>query len=450
MRKKISVILSILLTFSMLMCLITACGSDDAPGTPETPSPPSEAPGASDPAEAPELPEPVNEFPFEGQTLTIGGWMGSDAELTALLMCIAEFSERTRATVTFIGYDDYNAQILEDIAYGKAPDALYVDGFHAQQFIDQGVLEPLDPETFNIEMFYSGAISAFFGDGILYAVPKDQSTLARYVNISLLEAVGLTVSDIPGKAEDYLTFLPELQSKLNKEFGAGKVVASTGMFELSRYLHWLSRDGGQPVSPENKVNLNDPRITAQIEFILSLFDTGGMKRPSDLSASWNGEAFGLEFCVIMEEGNWVYNYLRSEFPDVIFEVIDMPSYMGRSSSMSFASGWGINSDSPNKELAEAWILFKTGPEGMKIWCESSGLLPTRIDVAEDIASGFSPGLNVHVDQSVNAVAWNLGLHGDIISDTFISYSSSVLNKSISVTAFLETVTDVSNVLIGSR
>ena len=388
--------------------------------------------------------------PFEGQTLTLGIWRGNDIEFAAIELVREEFEAQTGATIDWRMYDDINVQLLADFAAGIAPDAFYVESFWAQFYIDQGVLKPLDPATFNADMFYGNLLDAFTVDGVLYAIPKDQSSLARYVNTSLLEAVGLTISDIPNDVESYLTFLPELQARLNAEFGPNAVMAASGMFEPSRVLHWITRNGGQPVTPEGFSNLSDPIVVEHMEFIVSLFNTGAMRTPEMIGSGWNGEAFGLELAVIMEEGNWVYNFLDNEFPNLEFEVIDMPTYQGERSSMSFTVGWGIYADSSNHDLAEEWLRFKTGPEGMYLWTTNAGPLPTRTDVAERISSNLSSGLNAHVAQSDVAIAWNLGMFGPLINDAFMNYMRLAIDGTISVEEALQNADAQANMMIDFR
>ena len=383
----------------------------------------------------------------EDRVLTLGIWRGNDVEFAAIEMVREAFEAETGITIEWRMYDDINVQLLADFAAGITPDAFYVESFWAQFYIDQGILKPLDRATYEAHLFYQGVIDAFTADGVLYAIPKDQSSLARYVNIGLLEAVGLTIADIPNDVESYLAFLPHLQALLDAEFGPNAVMAASGMFEPSRVLHWITRSGGQPVLPDGRSNLSDPIVVRHMEFIVSLFQTGAMRTPDMMGAGWNGEAFGLGLAVIMEEGNWVYGFLRNEFPDVQFEIIDMPTYQGQRTSMSFTVGWGIYVNSPNQDLAEEWMRFKTGPEGMYLWSTNAGPLPTRTDVAAMMAPNLSPGLNTHVAQGDGAMGWGLGMFGPIINDAFMNYMRLAIDGVISVEEALRNADQQANMMI---
>ena len=369
--------------------------------------------------------------PFEGQVLTLGIWGGNDAEMAAIEQVRADFEYMTGATIEWRLYTDYNIQIQADFVAGIAPDAFYVDVSMAEFFASLGVLQPLDRATFQADAFYQNVIDAFTFNGNLYAIPKDQSSLARYVNISLLNQAGFELSDIPTAVEDYLEFLPRLQAALDAEFGPGVVTAASGVLEPSRLLHWMNR-GASPVMPDGRANLSDPAVVAHLEFVASLYNTGAMLTPAQMGRGWNGEAFGTEAVVIMEEGNWVYAFLRNDFPDVQFEIIDMPTYQGERSSMLFTVGWGIYSESSNQELAAEWIRFKTGLDGMYTWTTGAGPLPTRPDVAARMAPNLSDGLNTHIAQIPVGTPWVMGMFTPVISDAFMNFMGVAVDGGMSV------------------
>jgi len=225
------------LLLSIIM-VIGACGT----ATPQPPAQPAPTPQAAQPTPTPTpatQDTPSDDRPFAGQVLTLGVWGGNDAETAALEQVRADFEALTGATINWRLYTEMNVQIQADFIAGGdvVPDAFYVDMMTAELFADMGVLLPLNPADFDASAFYQNVIDAFTFNGTLYAIPKDQSSLARYVNTRLLSEVGFDLSDIPVAAEDYLAFLPELQSRLDATFGPGEVRAASGMFEPSRVLH---------------------------------------------------------------------------------------------------------------------------------------------------------------------------------------------------------------------
>lgn len=374
--------------------------------------------------------------PFEGQTLTLGVWGGNDAEVAAIEAVRADFEAMTGAIIEWRLYTDYNVQIQADFAAGIAPDAFYVESSVAEFFASLGVLAPLDRALFDADAFYQNVLDTFTFDGTVYAIPKDQSSLARYVNVGILNQVGFSLADIPDAVEDYLEFLPRLQAALDAEFGPGMVTAASGVLEPARLLHWMNR-GADPVTADSRSNMSDPAVVANLEFVASLYNTGAMRTPAQMGAGWNGEAFGTEVVVIMEEGNWVYTFLRNEFSHVDFEIIDMPTFQGERSSMLFTVGWGIYSQSPNQELAAEWIRFKTGPDGMYTWTTGAGPLPTRPDVAARMAPNLSDGLNTHIAQIPMGTPWVMGMFTPVIQDAFMNFMPVAIDGGMTVAQAME-------------
>jgi len=428
--------------------VFAACGGSQPAPQPEQPTPTTavEQPPAPPPAviETPEEPAGA----FEGRTLTLGIWRGNDAEWAAIELVRESFEAQTGAEIVWRFYADYGVDVIADLVAGVKPDAFYIDSMMAEFLIYEGVLLPLDRAQFEIDAFYQGVVEAFTVNGRTYAIPKDQSVLARYVNIDLLEQVGFTLADVPTAAEDYLEFLPRLQAALDAEFGTNVVMAASGNFEPARILHWASMGNAQPVL-DTRSNWSSPEVVANVEFIMSLFETGAMNTPQRLGFGWNGEAFGMGGIVIMEEGNWVYGTLRNYF-DVNFEVIDMPTFQGQNAGMSFTVGWGIYANSPNQDLAAAWLQYKNGPEGMYVWTANAGPLPTRADVAARLAPSLSPQLAVHLDQLPYGTPWTMGLFSPVINDAFNNFAPLMLDGAMTVEEALAEVDATANMEIDFR
>jgi multiple sugar transport system substrate-binding protein len=367
---------------------------------------------------------------FKGQTLNVGIWSSSDTETKAINTVKNAFEIQTGATVKFKIYTDYNTQIQADFAAKTAPDTFYVDVSMFKYFDSLGVLQPLDTTEMGASNYYSNMISAFTSsDGKLYAIPKDLSTLALYYNTDLLSSVGMSKSDIPTAWEDFKTFLPKLQAKLDAKYGKGKIVAMTYNQDLARNMHLLQRDNASITDSNGKSALSSDGVIKNLNFILSLVNTGAYKTPKDMGLGWNGEVFGTGKCVLMDEGNWVYGTLKQSYSNIKYGVTNMPSYEGKKSSMFFTVGYGVYKNTQKTALAKAWIKYATGVEGMYSWCEGSGTLPSRKDVADRMDVKSDPVLSVHLNQESYAQAWSLGKYTSIINTAYQNFlPNAILGK----------------------
>ena len=359
---------------------------------------------------------------YEGKTLSLGVWGGNDQESAALDKMVDNFEQQTGAKVDLKVYTDYNTQIQADFIAGTAPDAFYIDGSMFPFYSDLGVMEPLDPQEMNADSFYENLLSAFTAeDGTLYCIPKDVSTLATYYNIDLLDSVGVKPEDIPSSLEEYKDFLVDLQKKLDDKYGKGQVAAMTYNQDLSRNVYILEASGESIIDENGKAQLSNDKVVENLEFMVELVTSGAWKTPQDLGLGWNGEAFGVGKAAIMEEGNWVYGTLKKDYSDINFGVKEMPTYKGTQYSMSFTVGWGVSAVSKEKELAKEWIRYATGTEGMKIWAEGAGCLPSRMDVTEAMDVESDPVWKVHSDMIKIALPWQKGNNIDIINSTYQNF-----------------------------
>jgi len=441
--------IKLLLILLVLTAALTACGNNNNDNN-NTASPAPTVALASQVTAQPEVnlpaPAPTPAAVDDNRVLTLGIWAGNDAEWTALERVRQDFEAQFGIKIEWHFYTDLNAQVMADLNAGTAPDAFHVSTGVAEQLVYMDLLKPLDRNVFNTTAFFPNVLDTFVFNGTVYAIPKHQSSLARYVNTDLLATVGKTVSDIPNDLEGYLEFLPRLQAELDAFFGEGQVWAASGIYEPERSLHLLNRTVN-PFNPDGTSNMGHADVIRHAEFIVSLFETGAMRTPQMMNAGWNGDAFGRGLVVIMEEGNWIYSRLRNGFPEINFQVIPMPTYQGQRSGMTYTVGWGINANSPNADLATTWIQYKTGPEGMYNWCVAAGFLPTRLDVAAGMVASLSAGLNVHIDQIPYSTPWVMGRFSSFISDSFMYYMSAAVSGEISVKEALTNAENTANMQI---
>lgn len=377
---------------------------------------------------------------YKGHTLNVGIWGGNDQEAAALDKMKTEFEKKTGAEIVFKTYTDYNTQIQADFIAKTAPDVFYIDASMFPFYADLGVMEPLNAEEMEADKYYENLISAFTAeDGTLYCIPKDVSTLATYYNIGILESVGMTADDIPGSLEEYKEFLPELQAKLDEEYGEGMVAAMTYNPELSRQIYVMEENGASIIDENGMSTMSTDGVVENVQFLVDLVQTGAVKTPQDLGLGWNGEAFGVGKAAIMEEGNWVYGTLKKDYSDINFGVKEMPTYNGNQHSMSFTVGYGISAVSEEKELAKEWIKYATGEEGMEIWSSGAGCLPSRPAVADAMDVESDPVWAVHAKMIDIATPWQRGTTVSIIDSTYKNFIPAAFKGEAGVKETLEQI-----------
>jgi multiple sugar transport system substrate-binding protein len=366
---------------------------------------------------------------FKGDTLTVGVWGGNESEERSLDEMIDVFEEETGAKIEKKVYTDYNTQIQADLAGKTAPDVFYIDAYMYPWFSQNGVLADLDGASFDSDKFYESLTDAFTTDGKLQAIPKDMSTLALYLNTEIFEKAGVSIDEIPTSYEEYVTWLPEFQEKIDAAYGEGKVFAMSYNQDMARNYHLATRDGGMPVAEDGTANLEDEKVVENLAILKELVDTKAVVTPQEIGTGWNGEAFGSGKIAIMDEGNWVYQTLKDEFSDVTFTVREMPTYKDTKGSMMFSVGWGKYIGTEQSELADKWIQYATGVEGMQLWVEGTGTLPSRQDVADAAKITENADLKAHLEAWEYATIWQNGTTLDTINKAYQNFLPNALDGS---------------------
>ena len=408
---------------------LTACGSSSSTSTAASTAASGDASASGD---------------FTGRTLTVGIWGGNDQETAAINQLKDNFEADHGCTVELKVYTDFNTQFQADLIGQTAPDTFYVDGVMFPFYGSLGVMDTLDPAEYELDAFYPNLVEAFTNDEGTLCVPKDVSTLATYYNIDLLEACGFTPDDIPDDYDDYTAFLTDLQAKLDELYGPNQIAAMTYNQDLSRNLCILQDGGNSLIDSEGNATLTSDGVVKNMQFILDFVDAGLWRTPSSLGLGWNGEAFGTGKAAIMEEGNWVYGTLKTDYSDINFGVKPMPKYNGTQYSMSYTVGYGIYSLSQNKDMASAWIKYVTSVDGETIWCTGAGCLPPRADAAEAMDVESDPVWKVHSDMTECALPWQLGNNASIINTAYQNYFPLAVSGEMTTAEFLQAAQDQAN------
>lgn len=357
MNKKVSKPLSIVMLSGLVFT--AACGGEE------------EAQVVSDPSE------------LEGKEITVGTWKGTDAEVKAFDELLAAFTEETGIKVKKKVYNDYQTQLQTDLVGGTAPDVFYVDAFLAPELSKQGVLEPLDQYIEQAEKdlgdFYEPAINAFKSDDQLFGLPKDYSTLGLYYNKKLIEDAGFTADDIPTEMGQLPEFLGELQEKLPS--GVTPAITTS---ELARHMFVLQSGGTDIVDENGMAVLSQQDQIKALQPLVDAYQDKLVQRPADLGQGWAGDSFGAEKAAIMIEGNWAISHIEQNFPNVEMGTKEVPTIDGNSGSMMFTVSYSLNSDSEEKAAGWEFINYATSKDGMKIWSEGAGVLPSLKSIAEEL------------------------------------------------------------------
>lgn len=357
-----------LLVSVMAILMLAACtggNTDSGGGT-------SQAPGESGAAGEGTA---VDEDAVSGE-VRFSGFRSSDAEEELLQETLDAFAEKyPNIDVTYEPIPEgYTDQMLAQFSAGDPPDLFYVQAEFAGTWMEQELLEPLDPyiegnPEIGVEHFYPNLLAAFEYEGGTYGFPKDASPLALFYNPDLLEAAGVE----PPTSWDELTAAAEALT-------TGDVTGVCLSPDLARVGAFVYENGGSIYNEDKtELTLGSPESVEAVDYYLGLLENDTAKTPAELGSGWCGEAFGKGQVAIAFEGNWMVSALDNDFPDTAYEIAEMPEAT-QQGNLAFTVAYSIGADSKNKEAAWVLLQYLAGQEGMAKWTSLGLALPARDDV----------------------------------------------------------------------
>ncbi|MEE2719855.1 MAG: extracellular solute-binding protein [Planctomycetota bacterium] len=281
------------------------------------------------------------------------------------------------------------------MAAGDPPDLFYMNFERLPVFVDADQLMELDPlirddSGFGLDDFFPSTVEAFrwngrrMGDGPLYGIPKDFTTLGFYYNADLFRTAGLPEPESDWTWDDFIESaraIGELPGRTGAEF-------ITWPFVLRGYL----RTAGVELRGEtwDEVDLDDPRLAEALDRLR------GWRFDEEHTLA-RGEAEGFDPASVFIDGNlgmigplgrWVVPQFRTieETAEDGFEWNFAPMPRGRErANATVTVAWAMARESRHPE--EAWNLLRylTGADAQARLSRLGLAIPTRRSVAESDA-----------------------------------------------------------------
>lgn len=357
-------ILKVLVMLMVASLLVVACK-------------PAEQPVAEEPAvEA----EPVVEAaqPAEKVEIRLSGWAANPSETALLESLLYRFSVANPDIL--VKYEpitgDYTQTINTLVATGEEPDVYYLDIFQYKRFSANDVLLPINDfmETSGVSVddFIPSLIGAFTTDDIVYGIPKDFNTLAMFYNKGLFDAAGLDYPTDDWTWDDLKAASEAISDPDNDVYGFG-VPADPGRFPV-----FVFQNGGEIMNEDSTDTfLDSPEAIGAAEFYTSFRADNIGAVPDQVGEDWQGTAFGKGNFAMVYEGGWLIPYLKEQFPEVDYGVVNPPAGPGGEGNLIFTVAYVISPNSEYPDAAWKLIEFLTNEESQTIVLESGFALPTR-------------------------------------------------------------------------
>lgn len=355
---------------------------------------------------------------------------------------------------------DYTTTLKTMIAGGTPPDIAYVPDGDFSSFVTRGQLVSIQDfvdasETFDPEGVWPSALGRYrwdaenkvFGQGPLYALPKDIGPTILYINVDLFNKLGVPLPSF----EEPLTWdeLIELGRQLTVDVNGlhpgddgfdRDNVESWGIGEIW-FENAIYNNGGHIISADGKqfVMADDQNAIDGLQFLSDLIHVYQVSPSSQQTASMSvGQMFETGRVAIVNNGRWATTNYRNVL-DFEFDVIPHPvgpggvtAYLDQEdckfSGWSGSVGVAIVADSKGEEYAEQayrFIEFIAGAEGQIEQAALGFQIPNQVEVANTDAFLQRDQYPAHAEVFIEAARcenpgpWTrTPLYGEWFNDTF--------------------------------
>lgn len=372
-------------------------------------------------------------------TIVVASWSGTNVTNGIIDHQLAQFN-KSHPGIHAVYHPisgNYETILKTEFVAGDAPDIITLNnGGQAPTFESEGAVIPLNSyiqkSHYSLSDFYSGAINMFVNGKTVYGIPRDQSPLALYYNPAMFKAAG--ISGPPTTWAQFKADAKKLTIPGKKQYG----LVNTP--QEPRWAEFLYQAGGGVMNASmTKMTLNTAQALKGFTFYVDLYRSGVAQQPTQVGATWGGQALGMGRAAMTLEGAWAVPYLQQTYPKTPFAIAQLPKGPANNMSLDFPTAWAITKDSKHAQLAWEVIKYLTGA-GQAQWVEQGGLVTVRKSLIHMPYYKQHPIYNSIIAQLPHAVPWNFPVGFDqYVSTTLGNISLEAVNGQISPKAALKTL-----------
>jgi multiple sugar transport system substrate-binding protein len=279
---------------------------------------------------------------------------------------------------------NFQAKLKAQMAGGTAPDVFYVDNQLMSAFGPSGQLLALDDymaqagESRND--FIPRLLTIFTQDNKTYGLPKDWGTLGLVYLPEAFKAAGI--------AEPTANWTwTDLQKAADAIAKNGKYKGYCMAPDAARFIAFVLQNGGNFTTSDFKTaTLDKPEVQQAADFIANMKKSGSLVQPSDVGASWCGEAIGKQLVGMAYEGGWMVNFMKQTYPNVQWATQVLPAGPKGQADVIFTNAIGVNAASKFPKAAAAFALFVTSPYNQALIAKTGFAYSTHPDQANLITN----------------------------------------------------------------
>ena len=294
-------------------------------------------------------------------------------------------------------WDRLNVQI----AAGTPPDLIEVTGFNVFQYIDQGVLAPLN-ECFEgtgiVDNVTAQDTYAVDEDGNIYALNLSARTLQLYINRQLFDEAEV---EVPTDFASFMSAAQALTDTSSDQYGL--VLTNLPHSRFYEGLLLMAAGYGGHFSQDGEPAFTSPEVINGVTFFKELFDAGVMPEGvTDAGAQYSFFNSGRVAMTI--DGAWYWAVLEEQAPELLEHVEIHPIPTDTQLPTGGVNNLiGIAAGSPSYDLACEYLRFIASPEWAQVWTESSRTVNTLEGSVPEEFLTQNPWFRVYADELARAV-----------------------------------------------
>lgn len=348
-----------------------------------------------------------------------------DKEYAAAIQGIADsFKEETGIEVKFeiTPWAQYWTKLETAVTGNNASDVFNVNIPRAIDYIENGILEPLDGINVELDKIPSQYLESYTGaDGKLYGIPKDFDTNALFYNKTMFDEAGIAYPDDTWTWDTWRDVAKQLTNTDEGIYGMAIPPTWQG-----GYYETIYQNGGSPfIENGTKSGFDQPEVIEGIEYWYGFVEDGS-GTPIELITNTNSNELLLSGKVAMAvDGSYQVPVLfKEDFGNEHIDVAPLPKGKERATTSNSLANV-IFSGSKNKESAKKWIEYLSSEESMKHVAEAGGIIPV-LEGTQEAWVAAHPDKNIQV--FIDAVDYAVSLPGYKNSSAAIAIEQDLINQ----------------------
>ena len=351
-------------------------------------------------------------IPPDTTTLRVALWAGGH-ELEIEQQVAARYEELRPGTRVLLesAPNGYEERLLTSIAAGRPPDVYLLDSPDIPTFVDRGLALDFAPYQeslgFRADSVFPQVLDAFRRGDAIFALPKDFTPMVLYANRGALVRAGVELpSGAPGASsadwtwDDFSQAAREVTADTDGD-GRSDVFGFDFPRNLYQWVPFVWSAGGDILAPDGTAAtgfLDAPPALAAYEFLTGLAEDG--LTPGAQFVQQGDPAREARFAsgsqAFLLSGHWTLPVFRDLVTSggLDLAILPIPHHPSQPSATSvvYASGWAVPPNAANPRRAIDLAGFLASPAAQRIRARSGLAIPSRIDVAAEIAAADTTGV----------------------------------------------------------